>query len=90
MKKSGFKFKRLLAVAVVLVTLLLLLFLFSATRSALDVWERLQDLPEPLFYTYVTLISAVILFSLWLIYRLLKPSQLNPDYKVEAVTEENI
>jgi len=90
MKKSGFKFKRLLAVAVVLVTLLLLLFLFSATRSALDVWERLQGLPEPLFYTYVTIISAVILFSLWLIYKLLKPSQLSPDYKIEEVTEENI
>ncbi|GAA0403163.1 hypothetical protein GCM10009133_09830 [Cocleimonas flava] len=90
MKKSGFKFKRILAVAVVLVTLLLLLFLFSATRSALDVWERLQDLPEPLFYTYVALIAAVILFSLWLIYKLLKPSQQNPDYKIEEVTEENI
>ena len=71
-------------------TLLLLLFLFSATRSALDVWERLQGLPEPLFYTYVALISAVILFSLWLIYKLLKPSQLSPDYKLEEVTEENI
>ncbi|MEB8431792.1 50S ribosome-binding GTPase [Cocleimonas sp. KMM 6892] len=90
MKKSGFKFKRILAVAVVLVTLLLLLFLFSATRSALDVWERLQGLPEPLFYTYVALIAAVILFSLWLIYKLLKPSQQNPDYKIEEVTEENI
>lgn len=90
MKKSGFKFKRLLAVAVVLVTLLLLLFLFSATRSALDVWERLQGLPEPLFYTYVAIISAVIIFSLWLVYKLLKPSQLSPDYKIEEVTEENI
>ncbi len=90
MKKSGSKFKRILAVAVVLVTLLLLLFLFSATRSALDVWERLQGLPEPLFYTYVALISAVILFSLWLIYKLLKPGQLSPDYKVEEITEENI
>ncbi|WP_299875322.1 GTPase [uncultured Cocleimonas sp.] len=90
MKKTGFKFKRLLAVAVVLVTLLLLLFLFSATRSALDVWERLQGLPEPLFYTYVALIAAVILFSLWLIYKLLKPSQQSPDYKIEEVTEENI
>ncbi len=90
MKKSGSKFRRVLAVAVVLVTLLLLLFLFSATRSALDVWERLQGLPQPLFYTYIALISAVIVSSLLLIYKLLKPSQLSPDYKIEEVTEENI
>ncbi len=90
MKNSGSKFKRLLAVAVVLVTLLLLLFLFSATRSALDVWERLQGLPEPLFYTYIALISAVIVFSFWLIYKLLKPGQLSTGNKVEEVTEENI
>ncbi|KAG1694924.1 hypothetical protein GQR58_006855 [Nymphon striatum] len=90
MKKSGSKFRRVLAVVVVLVTLLLLLFLFSATRSALDVWERLQGLPEPLFYTYITLILGVVLFSVWLIYRLLKPNQLNPDYNVEEISEENI
>ncbi len=90
MKKSGIKFKRLLAVMVVLVTLLLLLFLFSATRSALDVWERLQGLPEPLFYTYIGLIATVLLVSLWLIYKLLKPAQQNLHSTIEDVTEENI
>ena len=90
MKKSGSKFRRLLAVAVVIITLLLLLFVFSATRSALDVWERLKDLPEPLFYTYSALIIALILFSLWLVYKLLRPSKLSPDLHIEEVSEENI
>ncbi len=70
MKKSGSKLRKLMAVAVILITLLLLLFVFSATRSALDVWDRLQTLPEPLFYTYSALIVAGILFSVWLVYKL--------------------
>jgi len=29
------------------------LFIFFATRSVMDVWERLQNVPAPLFYTYI-------------------------------------
>ena len=90
MKKSGSKFRRLIAVAVILITLLLLLFVFSATRSALDVWDRLQSLPPALFYTYSALIVGVILFSAWLVYKLLRPSQLSPDFEIEEVSEEDI
>jgi GTP-binding protein EngB required for normal cell division len=90
MKKAGSKIRKLFAVAVVLITLLLLLFVFSATRSALDVWDRLQELPAAMFYTYSALIVAVILFSFWLIYKLLRPTSFNPDFENEEVSQENI
>jgi GTP-binding protein EngB required for normal cell division len=90
MKKTGSKFRKLIAVGVVLLTLMLLLFVFSATQSALDVWERLQNLPQPLFYLYSALIVALVLFSFWLVYKLLKPSQLSPDLQTQAVTQEGV
>ena len=90
MKKTGSQFRRFIAVLVVLLTLLLLLFVFSATRSALDVWERLQELPIALFYTYIALIGALILFSIWLIYKLLKPSKLGLDASSESVSQDSV
>ena len=90
MKKAGSHFRRFIAVVVVLLTLLLLLFIFSATQSALDVWERLQDLPTALFYTYTGLIGALIFFSIWLIYKLLKPSKLGLDSPLNNLSEDSI
>ncbi len=90
MKKTGSNFRRFIAVIVLLITLLLLLFIFSATQSALDVWERLQELPTALFYTYMALIGAVVLFSIWLIYSLLKPSKLGLESQLEDVSEDSI
>lgn len=82
--------RKLMAVAVVIITLLLLLFIFSATRSALDVWERLQGLPSPLFYTYSALIIAGVIFSVWLIFKLLRPSQANLDFENKEVSQDSI
>ena len=79
-----------MALAVIIITLLLLLFVFSATRSALDMWQRLQELPAPLFYTYSALIIGVILFSFWLVYKLLRPSQASVDFENKEVSQENI
>ena len=90
MKKGNSKFRKLIAVAVILVTLLFLLFVFSATRSALDVWDRLQELPPALFYLYSGLILAVILFSLWLIYKLLKPAKLTSEIEQENISQETV
>ena len=90
MKKTASHFRRFIALVVVLITLLFLLFIFSATRSALDVWERLQDLPTPLFFLYIGLIAAVILFSIWLIYKLLRPSKLGLSDSIEEVSEDAI
>ncbi len=75
MKKTAHKFRRLLAFGIALATLLLLLFIFFATRSALDVWERLQGLPAAFFYGYLALIAFVILFSIWIIVKLLRPAR---------------
>ena len=82
--------RKLMALAVIIITLLLLLFVFSATRSALDMWQRLQELPAPLFYTYLVLIIGVILFSFWLVYKLLRPSQASLDFENKEVSQENI
>jgi len=75
MKKTAHKFRRLLAFGIALATLLLLLFIFFATRSALDVWERIQGLPDAFFYSYIALITFVLLFSIWIIVKLLRPSR---------------
>ena len=90
MKKTGSHFRRFIALVVVLLTLLLLLFVFSATRSALDLWERLQDVPTALFYIYSSLIVALIAFSVWLIYKLLKPSKLGLDASTDHISEDSI
>lgn len=86
----GFKFRKLVAVGVVLGTFLLLLFIFSATRSALEVWERLEQLPPALYYTYVALISAGLIFSFYLVYKLLRPASGNEKSKNAEVTQESI
>ncbi len=90
MRKPGFKFRKLIAVGVILLSILVLLFIFSATRSALEVWDRLQQLPAFLFYTYIGLIVAGILFSAWLVYKLLRPAPLEKQDENEAVSQESI
>jgi len=82
--------RKLMAVAVILITLFLLLFVFSATRNALDVWQRLQELPAPLFYIYSALIAGVILLSFWLVYKLLRPAKNALDFEEKEVSQENI
>ncbi len=91
MKKTGRKFRKIIALGVFLAMLLLLLFIFSATRSALDLWERLQGLPEALFYTYSALIIAFVLFSFWMVYKLLRPIKTDSEDAFEKeFSEENI
>ncbi|HIP81026.1 MAG TPA: GTP-binding protein [Leucothrix mucor] len=90
MKKAGSKLRRLMALGVIVLTLFLILFIFFATKSAMDVWDRLQSVPEPLFYTYMVLIGALILGSIWLVYKLLKPTKLGPDFEREAISQERI
>lgn len=68
--------------------MLLLLFIFFATRSVLDIWDRIQELPVALFYTYLTMIAAFIIGAIWLVYKLLKPSTALIDN--ENVTEESV
>lgn len=74
-------------------TLLFLLFLFFATKNFLDLWDRLQLLPTWLFYTYSTLIGAVLLFSGWLIVKLVSGGRSTTTLKRPApkpVTEATL
>ncbi len=71
--KIGGKLKALLALGVVIITLLLLLFIFFTTRSALDVWDRLQQLPDIVFYGYLLAIGFILLVALVILYKLFRP-----------------
>ena len=90
MNKAGSTFKRVLAVVVAISAFLLLLFIFFATRSVLDIWARMQLLPEGIFYTYMGLIAAFVMGTIWLIYRLLKPSKYALDEDNNEITEESV
>lgn len=69
--KISQRLRWILAGGILLSTLMLLLFLFFATKNFLDLWDRLQQLPEWLFYLYTGLIGVVLLFSAWVIVKLL-------------------
>jgi len=87
MNQTGKKARRLLALLTFILASLFLVFIFFATRNALDVWERLQTLPKPLFYTYSTLIILFVLGSIWLIYAILRP-QVSPPTRLEPIPDE--
>jgi GTP-binding protein EngB required for normal cell division len=83
----------LLAGGILLMTLLFLLFLFFATKNFLDLWDRLLLLPTWLFYTYSTVIAAVVLFSGWLIVKLVSGGRSSAALKRPApkpVTEATL
>ncbi|WML90434.1 GTPase [Thiothrix lacustris] len=83
----------LLAGGMLLLTLLFLLFLFFATKNFLDLWDRLQQLPIWLFYTYSALIVAVVLFSGWVIVKLVfggPSAKTIPRQPPKPVTEANL
>lgn len=61
----------LIAGLIVLMMLLFLLFLFFATKNFLDLWDRLQQLPEWMFYTYSGVVGLIVISSIWVVYRLL-------------------
>ena len=90
MKLAGTTFRRLLAGLVAISAVLFLLFIFFATRSVLDIWDRLQALPVALFYTYLAVIAAFIIGAIWMIYKLLKPSKTASLLDNEDVTEESV
>ena len=90
MKLAGTTFRRLLAGLVAISAVLFLLFIFFATRSVLDIWGRLQELPVALFYGYLAVIAAFILGAVWLVYKLLKPSGLSTLANTEDVSEASV
>ena len=73
MKKTALKFRRLMAVGIAFASLLFLLFIFFVTRSALEVWEYINNLPTVFYYAYLGVIMSVIIASAWVIIKILHP-----------------
>ncbi|MGB1310027.1 MAG: GTPase [Leucothrix sp.] len=90
MKLAGTTFRRLMAGLVAISAVLFILFIFFATRSALDIWDRLQALPVVAFYTYIGMIGAFLMGTIWLIYRLLKPVNSASLSEDENVSEASV
>ena len=90
MKQAGSSFRRVLALLVAIAAVLLLLFIFFATRSVLDIWDRMQLLPAGLFYTYMALIAAFVLGAAWLVWKLLKPVSTSPTHDIDNITKESV
>lgn len=90
MKLAGTTFRRLMAGLVAISAVLFLLFIFFATRSVLDIWDRIQELPVALFYTYIAIIAAFILGAVWLVYKLLKPGKSTTFLNDEDITEASV
>ena len=89
MKPAGTTFRRLLAGLVAIAAVLLLLFILFATQSVLDIWDRIQELPVAMFYTYLAVIGAFIVGAIWLVYKLLRPNRsLLPEN--EHITEASV
>ncbi len=74
MKKTAYKFRRLMAVGIAFASVLFLLFIFFVTRSVLEVWEYISNLPVVFYYAYLSVIMAVIVASAWVIIKILHPS----------------
>ena len=89
MKQAGTTVRRIIAALAAIASILLLLFIFFATQSALEIWDRLQLLPTPLFYTYLGLIAAFMTATTWLVYRLLQPSPSNA-LDNEPISEDSV
>ncbi len=83
----------IVAGGIALLTLIFLFFLFFATKNFLDLWDRLEQLPAWLFYIYSLLILAVLLFSGWIIYKLVwggRPPTVADANRNEPVTRESL
>ena len=63
----------LLAALVALVTAALAYLLVGATDSALTVWAKLQDAPQPVRIGFLVLLGALGLVAGWIVLRLLNP-----------------
>ena len=64
-----------LALIIVVAAALLLVFVLFATQLSLDVWQRMQTLPRPVFYTYVAGIGLFVCASIWVVYKVLRPNR---------------
>ncbi len=62
----------LIAAALVLLLLLIIAALLFVTESAFAVWERLQDAPAWLVFSYGALFSIITATTVWLVWRVIR------------------
>lgn len=75
--KMTSRLRWLLAGGILLATTVLLLLLFFITKSVLDLWDQLQDLPSWLFYFYMLLVGGIGLASGWVIVKVIRGGNKN-------------
>jgi GTP-binding protein EngB required for normal cell division/uncharacterized protein (DUF697 family) len=89
------KIDRLVRFAIAFVVALLFILAVAAllfvTQSALDVWERLSRGPAGLLYSWLAVLIALSLATLWLIWRLVRRRpQRDPEYLPRKLTRADI
>ncbi len=62
-----------IAALIALITAALAYLLVGATDSALTVWNKLQDTPQPVRIGFLVLLGVLLLAAAWLIWRILHP-----------------
>ncbi|MGB1257517.1 MAG: GTPase [Thiolinea sp.] len=87
--KIANKLRWTLAGVMMLLTLIFLLFLFFATINFLNLWDRLQQAPDWLFYTYMGFIGLIVAASGYFIYRFLYAGN-TANKVIEPVNEEQL
>lgn len=89
------KLDRLVRLAIAFVIALLFIVVVASllfvTQSALDVWERLSRGPAGLLYSWLAVLVALSLVTLWLIWRLVRrrPPR-DPEYLPKRLTRADI
>ena len=78
----------LIVVLVFVITIAALLFV---TESALNVWDRLVSGPRVLLYSYVTVMAALVVAAIWLVFRLvIKRKPDTPKKSATPLSSEEI
>ena len=81
-----------ISVLILLVFVIAIAALLFLTESALNVWDRLVAGPKALLYGYVTVLAALGVTAIWLIWRLVIRRKISPLKMVlpDKLTQEDI
>jgi GTP-binding protein EngB required for normal cell division len=79
------KFRLLFAVGIALLTVLFVLLFFFITQMTFELWERLETLPDWLFYSYQVVLLIFILTGLRFIVPLLLPNKVKSFHQAEKL-----
>ena len=77
------------AVVIVLVFIIATGALLFISEAALNVWDRLQEGPAVLLYSYVAVMILLAVTALWLIWRLVVRREIRPTSSVSATLSKH-